>query len=245
MASRLYRDKAIILRTHKLGESDRIVTFLGRERGQFRAVGKGVRRTGSRFGARLEPFGVVDAMFHEGRNLDVVTQAQTLHPLGMIIAPDYDLYTAGWVMLESAQRLTEESDPSPVFFDLTLGALVALARRRHAPDLVVGSYLLRALTFQGWQPELDSCFVCGSAAISAFAAEGGALCAVCRGGFQHSLCAPDLFELARALQSADWASADGVDPRAARDLAGLVSRYTSWHIERRLKSVAVREREQR
>ncbi|MDO4718877.1 MAG: DNA repair protein RecO, partial [Propionibacteriaceae bacterium] len=60
MTSRLYRDEAVVLRTHPLGEADRIVTLLTRGRGQVRAVAKGVRRTNSRFGARLEPFGVVD-----------------------------------------------------------------------------------------------------------------------------------------------------------------------------------------
>ena len=69
-----YRDEGIVLRTHKLGEADRIVTMLTRDHGKVRAVGKGVRRTSSRFGARLEPFMVVDAQFYEGRTFDIVNQ---------------------------------------------------------------------------------------------------------------------------------------------------------------------------
>lgn len=57
---RSYRDEAVVLRTHDLAESDRIVTLLTRSHGQVRAVARGVRRTSSKFGARLEPFGVVD-----------------------------------------------------------------------------------------------------------------------------------------------------------------------------------------
>ena len=68
----VYRDEAVVLRTHKLGEADRIVTLLTRRHGKVRAVAKGVRRTGSKFGARLEPFMVADLQLYEGRTLDVV-----------------------------------------------------------------------------------------------------------------------------------------------------------------------------
>jgi len=76
-ASRTYRDEGVVLRTHKLGEADRIVILLTRNHGQVRAVAKGVRRTSSKFGARLEPFMVVDLQLSHGRSLDIVTQAQT------------------------------------------------------------------------------------------------------------------------------------------------------------------------
>ena len=73
--SRHYRDEGVVLRTHKLGEADRIITLLTRQHGKVRAVAKGVRRTASKFGARLEPFMVVDVQLYEGRSLDIVTQA--------------------------------------------------------------------------------------------------------------------------------------------------------------------------
>ena len=73
---RLYRDRAVVLRQHKLGEADRIVTLLTREHGLVRAVAKGVRRTRSKFGSRLEPFAHIDVQLHPGRNLDIVTQVQ-------------------------------------------------------------------------------------------------------------------------------------------------------------------------
>ena len=71
MGGCLYRDEAIVLRTHKLGEADRIITLLTRQHGRVRAVAKGVRRTTSRFGSRLEPFTHVDLQLAEGRNLDI------------------------------------------------------------------------------------------------------------------------------------------------------------------------------
>ena len=74
-----YRDEAVVLRTHKLGEADRIITLLSRDHGKVRAVARGVRRTSSKFGGRLEPFSHVDLQFATGRTLDVITQAVTLH----------------------------------------------------------------------------------------------------------------------------------------------------------------------
>ena len=114
----LYRDEAVVLRTQKLGEADRIVTLLTRRHGRVRAVAKGVRRTGSRFGSRVEPFMHVDLQLHEGRSLDVVTQAETIEPYGERIANDYARYTAGTAVLETAERLTsEEREPAIRLFE--------------------------------------------------------------------------------------------------------------------------------
>ncbi len=104
----LYRDEAVVLRTHKLGEADRIITLLTRQHGRVRAVAKGVRRTTSRWGSRLEPFNHVDLQLAEGRSLDVITQAETLDPFHARLGLDYDRYTAGTVLLETAERLVTE-----------------------------------------------------------------------------------------------------------------------------------------
>lgn len=75
-----YRDDAIVLRCHDLGEADRIITMLSRHNGKVRAVAKGVRRTKSRFGARVEPFSLVDVQLYRGRNLDTITQVESRSP---------------------------------------------------------------------------------------------------------------------------------------------------------------------
>src|SRR6187455_2687096 len=103
----LYRDQAVVLRTQKLGEADRIVTMLSRRHGKVRAVAKGVRRTKSRFGARLEPFMVIDGQFYVGRTLDIVQQAEATGSYGADIVDDYPRYTAAHAMVEAADRLTE------------------------------------------------------------------------------------------------------------------------------------------
>src|SRR6478609_8993890 len=140
----LYRDEAVVLRTHPLGEADRIITLLTKERGRIRAVAKGVRRTKSRFGARLEPFMVVDVQCYEGRNLDTVTQAESLATYGQTIARDYTVYTAATVMVETAERLTEEHEPSTQQYLLLAGALRSLGGGEHDPGLVLDAYLLLA-----------------------------------------------------------------------------------------------------
>src|SRR6266568_2247167 len=122
----LYRDDGIVLRTQDLGEADRIITVLARRTGRVRAVGKGVRRTKSKFGARLEPFTHVDLQLYTGRSLDVITQADTVRAYGEPLAPDYPRYTSGTAMLETAERFTpEEKEPALRQFLLLVGGLRA------------------------------------------------------------------------------------------------------------------------
>ena len=122
-----YRDDGVVLRTHKLGEADRIITLLTRQNGRVRAVAKGVRRTKSRFGGRLEPFTHVDVLIHPGRSLDVIQQAEVIRAYGTPLVIDYPKYTAGTAMLETAERFTPvEKEPAIRQFLLLIGGLRAL-----------------------------------------------------------------------------------------------------------------------
>ncbi len=161
----IYRDDGIVLRTQKLGEADRIVTLLTRRTGRVRAVAKGVRRTKSRFGARLEPFTHVDLLLYTGRSLDVITQAETLRPYGAPLASDYPRYTTGTAMLETAERFTPvEKEPSLRQFLLLVGGLRTLGEVTHDPRLVLDAFLLRSLAVAGYAPALEECAVCGTRA---------------------------------------------------------------------------------
>ena len=158
----LYRDDGIVLRTQKLGEADRIITVLGRG-GRIRAVAKGVRRTKSRFGARLEPFTHVDLMLHAGRSLDTITQAEVIRPYGAPLAADYPRYTAGVAMLETAERFTPvEKEPALRQLLLLIGGLRALGDGQHEPRLVLDAFLLRSLAVAGYAPALQECARCGA-----------------------------------------------------------------------------------
>jgi DNA repair protein RecO (recombination protein O) len=240
----LYRDEGVVLRTQKLGEADRIVTILTRQTGRVRAVAKGVRRTTSRLGARVEPFMYVDLQFYQGRSLDIVTQAETLGAYGQPIVADYAAYTAGTAMLETAERLTEtEREPALQLFLLLLGGLRSLAGREHDPALVLDAFLLRSLAVAGWAPSFLDCARCGAAGPHrAFAiVAGGVVCPQCRppGSVAPN---PATLQLLAALLSGDWDLADGSDPVRRREGSGLVAAYLQWHIERQVRSLRLVER---
>ena len=150
-----------MLRTHKLGEADRIVTMLSKRHGKVRAVAKGVRRTSSRFGARLEPFMVADVQLYIGRSLDIVQQAESLGSYGADIAAHYDRYTSASAMVETADRLNE-AEATPQQYLLLVGGLRALARGEHASRSILDSYMLRAMALSGWAPGLTECARCGA-----------------------------------------------------------------------------------
>ncbi|MCL3860602.1 DNA repair protein RecO [Actinotalea sp. K2] len=240
----LYRDEGIVLRVQKLGEADRIVTLLTRHHGKVRAVGKGVRRTSSRFGSRLEPFMVNDLQLHTGRSLDIVTQVETIGPYGRSICRDYALYTAGTAMLETADRLVEtEHEPSVQQYLLLVAAVRSLADRAHAPGLVLDSYLLRALAVAGWAPSFTDCARCGAPGPQrSFAVgSGGAVCPGCRPPGAASP-AGETFALLAALLTGDWPVADASHERHRREASGLVAAFLQFHLERTLRSLRMVER---
>jgi DNA repair protein RecO (recombination protein O) len=240
----LYRDEGVVLRTQKLGEADRIVTFLTHRTGRVRAVGKGVRRTKSKFGSRLEPFMHVDVQFAQGRTLDIVTQAETLSPFGEAIAGDYPRYTAGTAMLETAERLVvEEKEPAVQQYLLLVGALRVLAAGERDASLILDSFLLRSLAIAGYAPTFDRCARCGAPGPhrSFTAAAGGILCGDCRvpGAAKP---ADETVVLLGALLAGDWPTAEAVNPRYRKPASGIVAAYLQWHLERSLRSLAHVER---
>ncbi len=240
----LYRDDAIVLRTHKLGEADRIVTMLTRSHGKVRAVAKGVRRTSSRIGARMEPFMLADVQLYEGRNLDIVSQVETKEPYARRICEDYGLFTAATAMVETVDALVDhEKEPARDHFNLLHGGLGALSRREHDAGLVLDAFLLRSLALAGYEPSFNECATCGAPGPHrAFAvAGGGATCESCR---QPGSAAPaqEVFSLLSALLAGRWDDADRSDPRHRRDAAGLVAAYAQFHMERRMRSLSLVDR---
>ncbi len=226
-----------MLRTHKLGEADRIVTMLSRHHGKIRAVAKGVRRTASKFGARLEPFMVADVQLYEGRSLDIITQAESLGSYGVEITSDYGSYTAASAMVETADKVTED-DGSLQQYLLLVGALRSLARREHAASLTLDSYLLRALSVAGWAPSFSDCAMTGAPGPhSAFVVQLGGVVAdeVAPPG------APRLeaqtIGLLSALLTGDWSLADVSPERTRAHASGIVAAYTQFHLERGLRSL--------
>lgn len=235
----LYRDDAIVLRTHKLGEADRIVTLLTKRHGKVRAVAKGVRRTSSRLGSRVEPFMLVDIQLYEGRNLDIVSQVETREPYARSIVADYALYTAATAMVETADKLVDhEREPATSQYRLLHGGLGSLSRRAHDPGLILDSFLLRSMALSGYEPSFGDCAVCGKPGPhrSFAVALGGVVCDACRPSGAASP-APDTLVLAAALLAGDWTTADAATGAARRTSAGLVAAYTQFHLERTVRSL--------
>jgi len=243
-----YRDEAVVLRTHKLGEADRIITMLSRRHGKIRAVAKGVRRTTSKFGGRLEPFSHVDLQLAVGHTLDVITQVESLDAFGEPLTENYPAYTAGQVMLETAERLVvEESEPAVQQYLLLVGALRALNQGTsdgtRPPTLILDSYLLRALAIAGYAPSFSDCARCGLAGPHrAFSpAIGGAVCERCRpAGAARP--APETLALLGALLEGRWRDTRQVADQVAREASGITAAFVTWHLDRNLRSLAHVER---
>ena len=242
----LYRDTGVVVRVHKLGEADRIVTLITRRHGKVRAVAKGVRRMKSRFGARLEPFGHVDVQFYTGRTLDVITQVETVDAFGVGLVGDSPRYTAGCAVLETADRLAvEEGEPAMRLYLLVAGALRALAGRERDPSLVLDAFLLRAMAYAGWAPAVAECARCNEPGPhQAFSVPaGGAVCPRCRPA-GSTRPAAETFTLMEALLHGEWPYAEATAQPVRREASGLVSALLQWHLERQLRSLPLVERRQ-
>jgi len=249
-----YRDHAVVLRTHKLGEADRIITVLSRTHGKLRAVARGVRRTTSKFGARLEPFSHIDLQFATGRSsqpgqrLDLITQVESLHAYGQPMSTDFSRWTSGQVMVETADRLVaEEGEPALQHYQLLLGALRVLNEGTsdgpRPATMILDSYLLRALAVAGWAPSFTDCARCGEVGPhQAFSpAAGGVVCPRCRPA-GSSKPRPETLLLLGALLAGRWADTAQASARAAREASGLVAAFATWHMERGLRSMPHVER---
>jgi DNA repair protein RecO (recombination protein O) len=230
----LYRDEGVVLRTFRLGEADRIVTLMTRGRGKVRAVAKGVRRTHSKFGARLEPLSHVTMLCWQGRELDIVNQAEVVDTFRGI-REDLARVTKAYTLLEVVDQLAQERHANPRLYDMVVGALRAL-EERDAP-LLVPAFLLKVLALEGSAPTVDVCVSCGAAEdLVAFdLTEGGVLCRSCRRGRSLS---PEALALLRRILGGGLVEAlrepAGV---LADELTDLATEATEVHLDRRLRSV--------
>ena len=237
----LYKEQGVVLRSVKLGEADKIVTVMTQGSGKVRAVAKGIRKTTSRFGARLEPFTHVSLMVYRGRGaLDTVSQAEILSPF-MALRSDLGLFAAGETMLEAVDKVAEEHERNVRLFLLLLSGLRALETRPADPAAVAESFLLKLLSLSGFHPSLTACAVCGRPDPDLFASgQGGAVCRTCA---EHDA-GPVSREALRylgGLAAAGLLGANGSAPDLAvrREARWLLFGFTEYHLERRMKSLPI------
>jgi len=234
----LYREQGVVLRTIKLGEADRIVTFITEHRGKVRAVAKGVRKTKSRFGSRLEPLSHVALQLYEGRELDTVTQAETLDHFRPV-REDMDRVARAAAMLEAVDHVAQQGEANTALYRMLVGALRALAAR-DAPA-IVGAFYWKLLALEGSAPLLAECAGCGTdAELVAFdLVEGGALCRTCRRGVPLSEAA---LALMRRTLGGGLAGVLG-EPAGpvVHEVEVLATRSLEHHLERRLRAAGMLE----
>ena len=176
--------RAVVLSSRPLGEADRIVALFTKELGRVDAVVKGVRRTKSRWGGRLEPFGLVDLVLFRGRSLFTVTSAQ-LERTDLRLHEDREAMAAAGLLCEAVSGLFGEDEPEERAFNLLARALreidAGFAGRALRAPLVLGAFV-KLLSEAGYLPVLDQCVACGATdgmALAFSAARGGLLCERC------------------------------------------------------------------
>lgn len=233
-------DTGIVLRSYAFGEADRVVVLLSPHHGKIRTVAKGVRKTTSRFGGRLEQFTHVELVLYEGRNLDTVTEVDVVSAFPHLRG-DLDKVTSASTMLEVADAVAQEGEPSPALFGLLCDGLDALERNPFHPDTTT-AFLLHVAGVVGVAPALDECASCGHVEdlVRFSFAGGGVVCGNCQPEGAVRLregLVSYLAELGRA-------ALDHLPPhQSALSGDGLMvaRRFLEHHLDRRLASVVVME----
>jgi DNA repair protein RecO (recombination protein O) len=236
----LYKEQGVVLRSAKLGEADKIVTVLTQGSGKVRAVAKGIRKTTSRFGGRLEPFTHVSLLVYRGRGaLDTITQADIIsahRPL----RDDLGLFAAGETMLEAADKVAEEHERNVRLFVLLLSGLRALSGRPQEPTVVAESFLLKLLSLSGFHPSLSACAVCGMVSPELFSSgQGGAVCTGCA-EIDAGPASPQALGYLAAIAAADMAAVGNEAPReivVRKEARALLYGFAEYHLERRMRSL--------
>ena len=235
----LYKDEGIVLKTIKLGEADRIVTLYTREYGKVRAVAKGIRKTKSRFGARLEPFTRVQLLIYKGRsNLDTITSADILTSFDGV-RRDYLKLTSASALVDIVEKITPEREEAADVYDLLHDGLAALTAGGGVT--VVPSFLVKLLSISGYHPSLDMCAGCGGEhELGAFSpAFGGVVCRSCWHQDRDAIrLSPTLIESMSSLLD-DELGERKLDDTITFEMTQVLRRYAEYHLERPLKSLAL------
>lgn len=245
--TRIYRTEAVVLRGHDFGEADRILTLLTPHLGKLRAIAKGVRRTKSRMSGHLDLFTRSNLLIARGRQLDIITQAESLETFRPVRE---DLWRSNYshYVAELVDDFSPEHQPNYPLFALLL---LTLRRISTSQDywLSVRAFELQLLSFSGFRPQLHTCLGCESTITpqsNRFSAKmGGVLCPNC--ALVDSAAppiGPNTLKLMRNLQTNEAAALQlrAVDDAVARELEARLHEYITYRLERRPRSVSVLER---
>ncbi len=238
-----YPARVLVLRKTKLGETDTILTLLDSDGRQVRAVAKGLRKPGGRFGARLEPFAVADLLLHTGRSLDVITEARTVTTHAPL-REDFDRSAAATVVADLLDKISVEGQAEPQLFAMATTTLDVMeqAPADALPALVV-AFVAKAMAMHGYRPQLESCACCAGelhASRGFSVASGGAVCPEC-GQLDASavgFSAEGRAWLERLLRARMAEIPEmGMPAAAVADCFALIRSFVSYHLPARLKAL--------
>jgi DNA repair protein RecO (recombination protein O) len=248
VAGRTYKTEAVVLRSFRLGEADRVLHLYTLDRGRIGAVAKGVRRTKSRFGARLEPLSHVELMLHQGSGeLQTVTGVELIQSHHAAREDSYRL-KVGLNGLEAMLRLFTEQEGNARafralarFLELVDELPIEDDAGRAALDPLALSFQLKLLWLSGYLPHVTSCANCGAEEdlVGYSPRAGGAVCGVCRDE-TTLLLAPEGLGGIEALLRRPLAEAHeaGLSPRASRDALAVVNSSHEFHGGFRLRTLS-------
>ena len=231
-------DQGIVLRGYPFGESHRVVVLLSPNHGKVRTVAKGVRKTKSRFGGRLEPFTHVDVVLYEGKNLDTITQVSIINAFPHL-RNDLDRVLAASTMIEVIDAVAQEDEPSHRLFLLLQRGLTVLDHGEPHDDLVT-SFLLKAADVIGVAPALDACAGCGRGdGLTRFSfSAGGSLCDDCRTPGAYAL-REGLVDYMAGVAAAELHRLPDADPSFSREALGVTKRFMEYQLEREIESLVL------
>ncbi len=236
----IVHDQGIVLRSYPFGEADRVVVLLSPNNGKIRTVAKGVRKTKSRFGGRLEPFTHVDLVLYEGRNLDTITQVAVLEPFPHLRG-DLDAVIAAGTMVEAADAVAQEDESAVRLFLLLQRGLKTLESGVRSPDLIT-SFLLKLAEVVGLAPSLLQCASCGRLdGLHRFSfSGGGSICDLCR--VEGAVRLRDgITAYLAALAGSELMALPPTDSAFSYEAMGIARRFVEYHLDRKLTSLAVME----
>jgi len=238
---RSYRTQAIVLGHIEYGEADRILTLFTYQRGKITAIAKGVRKIRSHKAGHLEPFTNVNLFLAKGRNLDIITQAETVNP-HMGLREDLERVAFASYVVEVLDRFTFEEGQNVAMFRLLEETLTRLDTQSNL-ETVVHFYEMRLLELLGFRPQLFECIDCGEAILPQdqffTPLDGGAVCPKCARARSEVLpVEKDVLRYFRHLQRSRWAQVEEliIPPSLERKLAHLIEGYLIYLLERKLNS---------
>jgi len=248
MASRTVKTEAVVLRSLRLGEADRVLHLYSLDRGRVGAVAKGVRKTKSRFGARLEPLSHVEILLHQSKSdLQTITGVQLIEAHHHA-REDYYRLSVGLIGAEAMLRLFSEQEANERAFTALTRFLDALdttphAAERPALDPLALSFQLKLLWLSGYLPHLTSCAECGAedATLVGYSPRaGGAVCGGCANQAEALALSTEGIRGIEGLLASPLAEAVGLglSERATRDALRVVTASYEYNGGFRLRTLS-------